>query len=476
MTGAAVSRPGSFWQSWRLFLSGHLRNAMVMVMGPGLIILLEVALVTRTFSFAATLGALGVYLVPSTLLLEIALADRLAFMALLPQPAAPRRLVLLPVCLYALLGSVGMVAAARGPALAAVAVFGCACWMIGSTRLLLRLRFWPLALPLVLVAPVTSVAVLRAGGWGAAAAAGMALGIVVLAVQPRVLLDPGSVQAADRGVERSAIQREAVSRPVSGRRTWLASAAWFLSLTSAHQRAAYVFSFTIAASAIAIFHFPGCALFLVALCAPPSQVVGAAFSPEATEFVGPRPFSLGQRLLGGLLVPLLITVGFSVLMLPCFSLAWINGGGLPGRLFAHVPFFARPNTDFLRGLGATFLPEKWPAGGLSAEDWARVRPLLGLDLLRANLFSIAALFSIATLPIATGNRKQVPSLGMLMFMTILLCSFRIQAGGLIRFAMPTWWFAGLLAIAAVVHWRHFVRRAHAHARAGGDVSTAVGLR
>ena len=48
----------------------------------------------------------------------------------------------------------------------------------------------------------------------------------------------------------------------------------------------------------------------------PAYVIGVAFADEVNEFVGPRPFSEGQRWVGGLLYPLLVTLGFSALMLP----------------------------------------------------------------------------------------------------------------------------------------------------------------
>jgi hypothetical protein len=176
----------------------------------------------------------------------------------------------------------------------------------------------------------------------------------------------------------------------------------------------------------------------------------------------------------------LITVGLAaLLMLPCLSLDWINGGGLPGRLFRHPPFFTKPSMEFLRGLGATFLPKEWPAGGLSAADWARVRPLLWVDILRAILFVIAGLFATATQPIATGNRRQQAPIGMLIFMMIMFSAARIWAGDvslLARIPIPTWWFAGLLAIAAFAYWRHRVRRAHSLVLTGGDVAPAVGIR
>ena len=77
--------------------------------------------------FRADAGHAGHLSGPSTWLLETAIGDRLAFMSLVPQPVATRWLVLAPLIALGLLGSVAMVLAGRGPAIAVVPAFGSAC-------------------------------------------------------------------------------------------------------------------------------------------------------------------------------------------------------------------------------------------------------------------------------------------------------------------------------------------------------------
>ena len=93
------------------------------------------------------------------------------------------------------------------------------------------------------------------------------------------------------------------------------------------------------------------------------------------EFLGPLPFKRWPRFVGGVLFTLSIMLLAPALALCFVNLAWIERGGILG-LFSPNP----PPADAIRYLrevlGATFMPDKWPAGGLPPELWAQLRPLL----------------------------------------------------------------------------------------------------
>jgi hypothetical protein len=415
------------------------------------------------FHFAQTLVMLLVWFAPMTWFLEPAVTDRVGFMNLVPQRVPTRWLLLAPMCALGLLDSIAMVVAGRGPAIAVIAAFGCACWIIGATRWLRRIQYWPLAAPLVLVAPVAAAVVLRAVGWGAATAVSTTLGFAAVAVQPGAWLGAGSARRKARGsskvVARRPVEQRAVSVARRAEASWLVPAAWFMRLVSGPFMRLDVWLFPLAVLGIVTFHYPGCALMLTVF-AVPAQGVAAAFSAEAYDFIGPRPFSERQRWVGGLAYPLLVTLGFSALMLPCLSLDWMNGGGLVGRLL-NLPFLSQPHIGYLRDvLGATFLPEKWPVEGLSQELWTRVRPLLWLDLFRATLFAVAGLFVRATIPLVGGDGKLTRPVSPVSFVLLLLVgvgALRLGTGQSLFSWVPPWWAAATLAAVAIAYWLWQIR-------------------
>jgi hypothetical protein len=465
MTGAPSAPRGSVVATLRLLASGR-EGSVVTSVVMTIVCAGWLAWWTPRYMFAQTLVMLLSCLAAPTAILEATIADRLGFLSIVPQPVPARWLLLAPMCGLGLLYSVASVVAGRGPAAAVIAAFGCACWIVGATRWLRRIPYWPFAVPLVPAVPVAAAFVLRAFGWGATTVMSAALGLAAIAFQPRAWLGAGSEARTPRGrtpvAARPGVARQAVSTSGRDGEGWLATTARFMRLVCTPTVRLDQFMVPFAVLFILLFQYPGSSLFIVVFGVP-AYVISVAFSSEAHEFFEPLPLSGTQRWVGGLAYPLLVTFGLLLLMLPCLSLEWMNGGGLPGRLIKHT-VFGRPSTGYLRDvLGATFLPEKWPAGGLSPEQWSRVRPLLWLDLLRTALFTVASLFVRATFPLPGDDktRTPIPRVDLVLFLLIGVCVMLFSTHRLFVNWLPSWWFAAILAAVAVARWLWKVRGAPA---------------
>jgi hypothetical protein len=139
-----------------------------------------------------------------TVLFEVRRIAALAFLRTIPQPYAPRSLVLLPMCGLGTLAAVASLSVL--PPLAAVALLGCWCWASSIGHRFAGRGGWPLllvAVPLAYVALLAAAVSLAAGGFAALAAVSTALGLGGCVASPRdgflALVAPGSAPIASRG-------------------------------------------------------------------------------------------------------------------------------------------------------------------------------------------------------------------------------------------------------------------------------------
>jgi hypothetical protein len=119
-------------------------------------------------------------------LFEVRRIGPLAFLRTLPQPHAPRSLLLLPACGLGLLVAVASLSVL--PVLAAAALFGCWCWATAIGHRFAGRSGWLLlfvAVPLAYVALFAAAFSFAAGGLTAVAAVSTALGLVGCLASPR---------------------------------------------------------------------------------------------------------------------------------------------------------------------------------------------------------------------------------------------------------------------------------------------------
>ena len=164
------------------------------------------ALIVRDASpsdrFFVLAGLLAPISVMSTALFEVRRIGPLAFLRTIPQPHAPRSLLLLPW------GGMGVLIAIAAlsvlPGLAAVALFGCWCWAMAIGHRFAGRSGWFLsfvALPLAYVALFAAAVSFAGGGLTAVAAVSTALGLGGCLASPRdrflALVATGSKQQPD---------------------------------------------------------------------------------------------------------------------------------------------------------------------------------------------------------------------------------------------------------------------------------------
>ena len=119
-------------------------------------------------------------------LFEVRRIGPLAFLRTLPQPHAPRSLLLLPACGLGLLVAVASLSVL--PVLAAVALLGCWCWATAIGHRFAGRGGWLLllvAVPLAYVALFAAAVSFAAGGLTAVAAVSTALGLAGCLASPR---------------------------------------------------------------------------------------------------------------------------------------------------------------------------------------------------------------------------------------------------------------------------------------------------
>jgi hypothetical protein len=387
VSAARAPRRGSFLETMALFAGG--RAWWLGLLGFGAVGIAALPARTAGMYFVAMGVMVVIWFSASTALIEEVAKQKLAFMTLVPQPIANKWLVLVPNCAGAVVPAVVQAVFGKLPAVSSLSMVGCALWTIGVIRWTPFLRL--LALPALPLAPLAAWAAYRMGGWGGASAAALALGLGAIAFQTRVIFDFTSTPLRARAPAR-AVGRVAVSRAGSERAGWLASAVRFLLLCTAQLRKFNLANYGVLVAACFLFTIPGMMLFIFVILMR-SNALTEAYSGETYEFLRARPFSRGQRFVGGVLIPLLAVVVPPTLALLFVDANSINTGGLVGRLFPSWPKHGQ-DLAYLRDIvGATFLPDTWPPGGLTPEMWTRVRPLLWIDHARVTTIVVAALFS-----------------------------------------------------------------------------------
>jgi hypothetical protein len=446
--------------SWRLFLGGSMWRAAAVA---GLMSLVFVPMML-TFprgggrAFLMIGCAVWMQLVIGTWFIERLRGAQLAFMTLVPQRVPGQWLVLAPMCAAAVVAA--LVMTLLGLSVAGACLFlGCGLWAIGAVRWVGRSAswFWSwLPAPLVVVAPLVARAVYRAGGGQAAAATSMALGLGLLAFQPRAYLGPGLDKQAPGdgvGIAPRAASRQAVSGSAGERAVWLVSAIRFMNLSAPYSRLLTAMWLALGVLPLLLSGWAGqmIMLFVIAL---PTQAVSTVHSRESFEFLHPRPFTRGQQMVGGVVIPVAMALVMPAIAIAQIDLDWINAGGFIDRWLSKPGYAHQSTLDYLRdAVGATFLPEKWPAGGLTTAMWAQLRPLLWLDLLRLALLTLASLLCRPSgLSYATQRLGLATSMP-LMFVTFA-CALRLSSGPEVLgpLPVPPLWFVALLFAAAVASW------------------------
>lgn len=401
---------------------------------------------------------------------EANLADRLAFMSLLPQRVEAKWLVLAPICVLGFLPAIVDVALGR-PLISALPFIGIAWWAAASTRWLTRVRFWYLlGLPVLLLAPAAAYGAHKVGGWGAAAAVAMGFGGGALAFQPRAPVGESMARLMEGNGGRAVVRTRAAPRSASlaarGRADGFAAAVRFMQL-SIPLFWAYATIGCAMAVLLGLIPILGRAsqVFVSFVIFVPVRQVGAAYSGDMQEFLGPLPFKRWPRFVGGVLFTLSMMLLAPALALCFVNLDWVERGGILG-LFSPDP----PKADAIRYLrevlGATFMPDKWPAGGLPPDLWAQLRPLLYLDILRAALLIVALLFGMAVIRRAEARpgfeAALFPNLALL---GIVFAIITRDAGLSAKLPVAPLWFVALVALAAIGHWAWRVRVVNAPTRA-----------
>ena len=143
VTAPATRRRGSFLETWRLFADGWRRTVAGRVADRGQQRIHGRGHAGRGKDPVRFAVFMIVFMLPcATWFLERQAADRLAFLSLVPQPVPPKWLVLAPMCVIAAIAGAITAAFGHRPAVAGLAVLGCALWMVGSTRWLHRFGLW----------------------------------------------------------------------------------------------------------------------------------------------------------------------------------------------------------------------------------------------------------------------------------------------------------------------------------------------
>ena len=465
MTDAPMQPRGSFRETSRLFASG----APWLLLLTGLVMGIFFPLVPRTPThlFLSMGIVCGVWFMFVTMALELSISDRLAFITLVPQPVEPKWFVLAPMSVLAVATAAASLFG-HLPAAAAVSWLGCMLWTIGATRWVGRLSWWAslIALPVPAAAAFAAWQAYRVAGWWASGAVAMAFALVALALQPRACVTDGSSRTEGsprRRATEAASGRQAASRGAAGRWPWLASALRYERLTAQSSTLGVIGYCVVAASAVSSPVFGmGLAFYMMSLFIGGTWNV---YSDESAEFLRTRPFSKGQLLVAGTFRPLLLVLVLPVVALPLINLDLINAGGVLGWM--KNPSSVHQSTiDFLREvLGATYLPEKWPTGGLTLDLWLRVRPLLYWDLLRCALLAVAFQFAMAPLRASRAGRVGGTWLGLAIYALAVRNTFGAHFPLFKYLPIVPLWLAPLLAAAAFAHWSWRARVVNAPARA-----------
>jgi hypothetical protein len=352
----------------------------------------------------------------------------------------------------------------RLPLAVALALLGVAWATPAATRWLWKLRFWPLwLLPLLLADPAAIWAAQRVAGWVAAAAISMALAIGALAFQPRPYVgEPLSRRMNGSG---AAPARDLVARRAAGAisvapsdRSRLASLTRFKEWARSEKFAIIMTVLGVACGML----FPVLGYRIELLFWP--MVIGmnlaGAYAGDTYEFLRPLPYSRRRHFVRSVGPALAIALVVPATALCFISLDWFNHDGLVGLITRRAHMFRAQELAYLRHvLGATFLPEKWPAGGVSMDVWARLRPLLYLDLLRSSILIVAMLFAVPLRKVGErAGRQSLQATNVLLMLAGMATLFCNSLSSLSpRVPVPRLWFLALLACVSIAQFAWKVR-------------------
>lgn len=172
-----------------------------------------------------------------------------------------------------------------------------------------------------------------------------------------------------------------------------------------------------------------------------------ARSPSTLAFLRARPFTRRSLALGTWLPCIALVVLSPLSVFLTIQEAWFSGPH-PLRLAAG----GQNKLPYLRDvLGATFLPALLPAGGIPAEVWPTLRPLLVRNALRLVLLSVALFFSWAGQGIASARRTDGRALWPGWLLSLLASGMVVPCLDVaqswrIPWAPPPVWLAGAMAL------------------------------
>ena len=395
----AVSRRRAPFEAIRLFLGGTrwwiAALVVVWLVWPLFVMSRDLVFV----AFASTMVAAAFAITAAVL--DRKVADRLAFISLLPRAGSPKLLLLVPLYVAALL-FVGMAAVTAGrPPLIALAGAGCCCWMAAMGRWLGR-RWWTLAaIPALALAPLSVLAVFRHGSWGAAAALSSGFAALGLLLSPE--MRPGASQASVRAP--AAGTQGAASVP-DGRPIGVAAALrlWRLGAVQNPRWMAIVLVFALVASFAwlpsIVSYQQGFRILAVAAWI----AIARSCKAERQEFLGVLP--IGRRqLFGGSVLPWVLPLLVIPVVLIAHLLLETPGGAGPLARALRDP--QAVEVRLLRAYLGGALPQTWPRGAFPAESW---RPAVNAVCAQIGRLALLALSTVASLTAAqlVSERKSMP--------------------------------------------------------------------
>ena len=149
-----------------------------------------------------------------------------------------------------------------------------------------------------------------------------------------------------------------------------------------------------------------------------------------------------------------------LLVLPLAAMVGTNIDAVNGHgLGWHSAHGVRPDArdiDFVRDtIGAAFVPEKWPAGGLDPAFWPRLRPLIWLHIIKLSLFIDAMAFWMSLVDLSRDRKSPRTRLLTVPALASLILGFSTAFGLPHSIPAPPLWLAAvwLAVTGATVWWR-----------------------
>lgn len=389
-----------------------------------------------------------------TAAIERSASRQLQFTELLPLPRTTTKwIVLVPTGLFvsALVGS--LVVLGHIPMADTVPLLGLGWWAIAvghafaPRRLWARIFLMPLACWLAVVA--SAIVGEQAGDRVASMVAGV-LGVLALAVAPA---RPFS-SAAAAGRRRSSYPPRGApgvhALPRSRQAGTLSTSFRIWIMTTPRWSRYFLVPFFIAASVIGcLTSAPMLSSTEVMVAAILSGLLTRARSPSTLAFLQARPFTRRSLWLGTWLPAIVLVVLPPLSMLLTVQEEWFIGPTALGFTSGGAN-----KLSYLREiLGATFLPASLPAGGMPAEIWPALPPLLVRHAFRLALLSLALLFSLAGQAMASARRTDGRALwpgwlSSLLVSAMLVPCLDAARSWRIPWAPPPLWLAGAMALGA----------------------------